>query len=365
MRIDHTSATPPFEQLKAQIVASRANGEFPVGHRLPPVRALAGELGLAPNTVAKAYRELEASGIIETRGRNGSFVTGSAESAHKSGLSAARTYLAAIRALGLPDAEAGALIREASTSTLDSVFGDARDLLFVHAHPDDETISTGALIAALVASGRRCYVLTATRGEQGEVRPGALPAGVDLVAHREAEWARACAALGVEARSFLGTPPARSAGLPRRYTDSGMTWLDEAETLAGPGPDAGPDALTSAPVAEIAADIAAYARAVGADALVTYDALGGYGHPDHVALHAPTRAAASELGLPFFEIVSQPRGAAPAPDAHWLDLADTRPTVARALGAYASQLAVDGDHLAHVGGQREPIQVRVGVRPMH
>lgn len=241
-------------------------------------------------------------------------------------------------------------------------------VLFVHAHPDDEAISTGALIAALTASGRACFVVTATRGERGEVRAGVR--ADDLTALREGEWRRACAALGVAGQAFLGTPPARSAGRgPHRYLDSGMVWLDAAETLAGPAPDAPAGALTAADPAEVAADVAAYATAVRAELLVTYDAGGGYGHPDHTFLHAPTRASASDLGVGFAEIVSQPRSApglageaGEAGDAHWLDLAAHRATVARALGAYESQLRVDGADIVHVGGQREPIQVRVGVR---
>lgn len=73
--IDPTSPTPPFEQLRAQYVAAIASGELPPGSRLPTVRRLAGDLGLAPGTVARSYRELEATGLIETRGRHGTFVS--------------------------------------------------------------------------------------------------------------------------------------------------------------------------------------------------------------------------------------------------------------------------------------------------
>jgi N-acetyl-1-D-myo-inositol-2-amino-2-deoxy-alpha-D-glucopyranoside deacetylase len=235
-------------------------------------------------------------------------------------------------------------------------FGDARRVLFVHAHPDDESISTGGLIAHLTASGCRCFVLTATRGERGEVRPGVLDAGGDLVALRLVEWADACARLGVAGRALLGTPPARAAGhAPRRYQDSGMAWLDAAETLAGPAPDAPADALSLADTDEVAVDIAAYAEARRVDALLTYDAGGGYGHPDHVLLHGATRAAASRLGLPFFEL-SDAAGAVVVDASAHLDAA------ASALGSYASQLRVEGDELVHVGGQRQQIAVRVGVR---
>ena len=73
--IDPASPTPPFEQLRAQYVAAIASGELPPGSRLPTVRRLAGDLGLAPGTVARAYPELETTGLIETRGRYGTFVS--------------------------------------------------------------------------------------------------------------------------------------------------------------------------------------------------------------------------------------------------------------------------------------------------
>lgn len=123
----------------------------------------------------------------------------------------------------------------------------ARHVLVVHAHPDDESLATGGLIAELTRRGVTVSVLTATRGEQGEIVTGSLPSGADLTAHREGEVARACAALGVTRHTFLGAGDAREAGrAPRRYTDSGMRWLDEGQTRAGPGPEAGPDALTLA-----------------------------------------------------------------------------------------------------------------------
>lgn len=236
-----------------------------------------------------------------------------------------------------------------------------RVILFVHAHPDDETLATGVLVARLTADGVPVAVLTATRGEQGEVVPGPLSplAGTPaLVTHREGELAGALGELGVREHAFLGTPPARAAGLaPRVYTDSGMRWLDAAETVAGPGDAAGADSLTAADQAEVAADIAAYARAIVATWLVTYDPAGGYGHPDHVFLHEPTKAAASLVGASFGEIASDPEG-----PATWFDLPEELPVVQRALAHYASQLTVEGAEVVHVGGQRQAIVTRVGVR---
>ncbi len=112
LSIDPTSAQPAYEQIKAQIIEQRASGELPAEHRLPPVRQLAAELGLAANTVARAYRELEESGIVATRGRRGTFVTGTTESARKEAAAAARVFLTTTRALGLDDAEAMTMLRE-------------------------------------------------------------------------------------------------------------------------------------------------------------------------------------------------------------------------------------------------------------
>lgn len=230
-------------------------------------------------------------------------------------------------------------------------------LVFLHAHPDDETLATGALLAWLSDRGDPVAVVTATRGEQGEVVTGplsALAGTPELVEHRERELAGALGVLGVADHAFLGSPPARVAGRePRRYTDSGMRWLDAAETLAGPGESAGTDSLTAAPVDEAAADLAAYLASFGADAVVGYDVHGGYGHPDHVACHHVAAGAARLAGVPLVEVVSEPL--LPAPDAREYALPQYLPRVREALRNHASQLTVVGDGVVHVGGQRQPI----------
>ena len=104
-RVDAHAAAPPFEQLRAQVLAGIADGSLPPGARLPTVRALADELGLAVNTVARSYRELEAAGAIETRGRSGSFIALSTDAAAHAAQEAATVYAARVRALGVsPDA---------------------------------------------------------------------------------------------------------------------------------------------------------------------------------------------------------------------------------------------------------------------
>ncbi|TFC89492.1 GlcNAc-PI de-N-acetylase [Cryobacterium sp. TMT3-29-2] len=236
-------------------------------------------------------------------------------------------------------------------------------VLFVHAHPDDETIATGALIAELVARGIRVSLLTATRGEQGEVVPGPLSVleGTDaLTRERERELAGAAATLGIDGRFWLGMPPARATGLPpRAYQDSGMTWIRPG--LAGPADDIDDDALVRAPLGEVTADVAALIGLLEPALVISYDNGGGYGHPDHVRMHEAAVAASRVAGVAFAEVVHSE-----VDDAEWFDLSAHLATVTDALRCHASQLTVDGDgaHIVHSGGQRDPIITAVGLRPL-
>ena len=78
LTIDAGSPVPPYEQIRSQLQAMVDGGALPEGTRLPPIRQLAGDLGLAANTVGRAYRELELDGIVQARGRHGTIVTGRA-----------------------------------------------------------------------------------------------------------------------------------------------------------------------------------------------------------------------------------------------------------------------------------------------
>lgn len=118
LRLDPSSPKPPFAQLCAQVVDLVATGGLTPGDRLPTVRRLAGDLGIAPNTVARAYRELEADGILEGRGRAGTFVAGAATGGRGAdprveARSAADSYAQTIRSLGLAPSEALAMVRQA------------------------------------------------------------------------------------------------------------------------------------------------------------------------------------------------------------------------------------------------------------
>lgn len=111
LSIESGSSTPPFEQLRQQITAQVSSGELQPGDRLPTVRRLAGDLGIAPNTVARTYRELELEGVLEGRGRAGTFV--SDDHANNAAKAAARTYAETVRSLGLDPAEAVTLVQRA------------------------------------------------------------------------------------------------------------------------------------------------------------------------------------------------------------------------------------------------------------
>ena len=101
---------PPFEQVRGQLAAAIESGTLEQSVRLPTVRMLASDLGLAVNTVAKAYRQLELAGLIETRGRHGTFVAGTPTAKKALAMKAARDFTRRMRELGIGDAEALAIL---------------------------------------------------------------------------------------------------------------------------------------------------------------------------------------------------------------------------------------------------------------
>jgi N-acetyl-1-D-myo-inositol-2-amino-2-deoxy-alpha-D-glucopyranoside deacetylase len=243
-----------------------------------------------------------------------------------------------------------------------SMIDDARRVMLVHAHPDDETIATGALIAELVDRGVEVGVLTATRGELGEVVEGPLRrlAGTpELSAVRANELRDALELLGVSWHAYLGRRPARAEGVAERdYHDSGMRWIRPG--LAGPDENVSADALTSAELSEVAADLAAAIAAYAPDLVITYDEGGGYGHPDHLVCYQATRMAMTG-GSRRLAVVVTDEGSSAA-DSERIDAARHLPTVVAALRAHATQVRVDGTDIVHSGGQREPISTSVLLR---
>lgn len=109
LAVDTTSAEPPFEQVRRQIAVGARDGSLPPGHKLPTVRQLATDLGLAANTVARAYRELEGDGVIETHGRKGTFIA-STKLGRSGANAAAASYVLEARRAGLSRDEAIRLV---------------------------------------------------------------------------------------------------------------------------------------------------------------------------------------------------------------------------------------------------------------
>lgn len=111
--VDPASHVPPYEQVRAQLAALVDDGTLAPGHRLPTVRRMADDLGLAVNTVARAYRELEQAGAVVTRGRHGTFVAVRGADVEREAARAAGAYVRAVRELGVGADRALELVRAA------------------------------------------------------------------------------------------------------------------------------------------------------------------------------------------------------------------------------------------------------------
>jgi N-acetyl-1-D-myo-inositol-2-amino-2-deoxy-alpha-D-glucopyranoside deacetylase len=166
----------------------------------------------------------------------------------------------------------------------DPTLDASRRLLLVHAHPDDETIGTGATMAKYAAEGAHVTLVTCTLGEEGEIlvpELAHLAADRDdgLGRHRIGELAEAMAALGVTDHRFLGGPG--------RWRDSGMMGLPTNDD---------PACFWQANLAEAVGALVAVMREVRPQVVVSYDDVGGYGHPDHIQAHRVTAAAFEASG---------------------------------------------------------------------
>jgi N-acetyl-1-D-myo-inositol-2-amino-2-deoxy-alpha-D-glucopyranoside deacetylase len=147
-------------------------------------------------------------------------------------------------------------------------------LLLVHAHPDDETINNGATMALYADLGAQVTLVTCTRGEEGEVLVPALAhlaSGAEdgLGKHREIELANAMQALGITDYRFLGAPE-------KSFRDSGMMDTE---------PNKRPDVFWQADLDTAAQILVKIIHEVRPHVLITYDEIGGYGHPDHIQAH--------------------------------------------------------------------------------
>jgi LmbE family N-acetylglucosaminyl deacetylase len=152
-------------------------------------------------------------------------------------------------------------------------------LLAVLAHPDDESFGIGGTLATYASRGADVYLVCATRGEVGDVSPERLEGYESVAQLREGELRCAASKLGLADVFFLG------------YRDSGMPGsVDNSHPLA----------LAAQPVDTVAAKVAQFIRKLRPDIVLTFDPIGGYRHPDHVAIHNATVRAFELSGDPAF-----------------------------------------------------------------
>jgi N-acetyl-1-D-myo-inositol-2-amino-2-deoxy-alpha-D-glucopyranoside deacetylase len=152
----------------------------------------------------------------------------------------------------------------------DSTHNNKRTILAVLAHPDDETFGMGGTLALYAKRGVDVHLVCATRGEVGEVAPHFLENFNSIAELRENELRCAAEHLGLTSVHFLD------------YRDSGMPGSPDNEH---------PQALAAAPIDEVAARITGYIRRLQPQVVLTFDPIGGYRHPDHIAIHKATLKA--------------------------------------------------------------------------
>jgi len=153
----------------------------------------------------------------------------------------------------------------------------AKTLLFVGAHPDDETFAIGGTLAHYAAAGVKVYYACATRGEVGTADEASMRGFASVGDMRWAELECAARALGLAGVVYLG------------YRDSGMAgWPDNKH----------PGALAMAPLEQVAGRVVKVIRELKPEVVITHDAMGGYRHPDHVAVHKAAAAAFNASGDP-------------------------------------------------------------------
>lgn len=152
-------------------------------------------------------------------------------------------------------------------------------LLAIFAHPDDEAFGTGGTISRYAAEGVKTYLVCATRGEAGEISDPSLATPDTLGQVREGELRCAAETMGIAELIFLD------------YRDSGMASSPENQN---------PRALINAPADEVIAQLVAIIRRLRPQVITTFEPNGGYGHPDHIAIHRHTVAAFHAAAQPDF-----------------------------------------------------------------
>jgi N-acetyl-1-D-myo-inositol-2-amino-2-deoxy-alpha-D-glucopyranoside deacetylase len=218
-------------------------------------------------------------------------------------------------------------------------------LLIVHAHPDDESLFTGHIIADRLAAKAEVYVFTLTRGERGKMKLEELKSLEGnfsaMGSFRATELAEALSVYGKVEHSFAGT---------RAYLDSGL----RINPMGKPAKPRNLDemALSAASTSVIADDIAAKIQEFKPDAVLTYNSRGGFGHPDHKMAHDATAMAIRQIAkkrgrAPQFWVIAEPREKFDAE----IGNAKTALIKKAALEAHASQVAVSAETYSVVPGK--------------
>ncbi len=161
-----------------------------------------------------------------------------------------------------------------------------RSLLAFMAHPSDESFSIGGTLALYANQGVKVYVVSGTRGEVGEMDPALLEGYSSIAARRESELNNAAAILNLSGVYFLD------------YRDSGMPGSPEFNH---------PDAMAAQPVQDVAARVTNFMRQVQPQVVITHDPIGGYKHPDHIALQRAVKLAFDQAIDPGSTLASKPQ----------------------------------------------------------
>ena len=225
-------------------------------------------------------------------------------------------------------------------------FMTKQTILAVLAHPDDESFGMGGTLALYAARGAEVYLVCATRGEVGEVAPEMLKGFNSIADLRESELRCAAGYLGLKEVFFLD------------YRDSGMP---------GSADNQNPRALAAQPLDEVAAKVVGYIRQLQPQVVLTFDPIGGYRHPDHIAIQRATVRAFEQAGNPEFAPGSLPVYAPQRLYFHTFpkDLLKIGMKILPLIGKDPHKFGTNGDiDMAAIAEVNFPTNARIDIRPV-
>ncbi|HNT54330.1 MAG TPA: PIG-L family deacetylase [Anaerolineaceae bacterium] len=237
----------------------------------------------------------------------------------------------------------------ASLTPIHLANGNKPVLLAIMAHPDDETFGTGGTLAVYARRSVKVYLICATRGEVGEMEEQYLRGFASIAERRMAELRCAAEKLGIAEVIFLP------------YRDSGMP---------GSPDNTHPQALAAQPVEQVAGEVAGIIRRLQPQVVVTFDPYGGYGHPDHIAIHQATvRAVALAADPNFPGSTALPIRAHPIQRLYFhtpeRSLLRIMVKIMPLLGHDPRKFGKNKDiDLAAIAGQTFPVHARISYRPV-